>query len=288
MVCKFLKWLVSYRFTLVGTYRLQGKTCEDVVYSALEIGYRHIDTASVYRNEEDVGKAIKRAIQANICTRSELFITTKISPRDQGYDKALEAIESSMEKLGIDYLDLILLHWPGTQKLRPDDIQNKANRGESVKAMKTMMDKGKVRSIGVSNFTINHLEGIDVEVHVNQFELHPLQYKEQADLIKYCRDKGIVVEAYSSLGEGKLLDTMEYPELDLVAKNRYGSIAQILLAWAVGKGFVVMPKASSKERLQENWIGQFIVLDKEDDANIENIIDRTGPVKYCWDPTNIA
>jgi diketogulonate reductase-like aldo/keto reductase len=268
----------------IGTYQMYD--AENIVYEAIKIGYRHVDTAAVYKNEEQVGRAIQRAIQDGIIERKDIFVTTKVAPKDQGYEKATAAIETSLQKLGLDYIDLMLIHWPGTSKLKPSNPKNKENRLGTIQALK---ESKKLRFIGVSNFNIEHLEGIDDVVHVNQFELHPLLWDtETRKLFDYCASRSITVGAYSCLGQGNLLHAKEYPELDTVARKHACTIGQVLIQWALEKGCIVMPKASSIERLKENFGAQLVRFDMEDITMIDAIVARTGRVKYCWDPKEIA
>jgi methylglyoxal/glyoxal reductase len=267
----------------VGTFQML--EAEKIVYEAIKIGYRHIDTAAIYRNEDQVGRAIKLAVQEGICSRSELFITTKISPKDQGYQKASHAVQVSLENLGLEYIDLMLVHWPGSAKLNASNIKNKQNRIETVKALS---ESKQIRSIGVSNFNISHFDGIEQKIHVNQFEFHPLIWTDETrELLDYCTRNEIVVGGYSCLGQGELLDAKKFPELDTIAKKHNATMGQVLIQWALSKGCIVMPKASSVHRLKENYDAQFMKLDQIDIELIQGIVKRVGRVKYCWDPEQI-
>ncbi|RHY20692.1 hypothetical protein DYB25_005813 [Aphanomyces astaci] len=277
----------------IGTYRLRGDDAERVVYDALCVGYRHIDTAAVYRNEVAVGRAIRRAIDENILTRPELFVTTKVSPKHMGYAKTVEAIQVSLRDLGLDYIDLMLLHWPGTQGKKADSPLQLPNRVGSMQALTEAFNAGTLKAVGVSNYLRAHFVGLDhFPIHVNQVEFHPLQWTaETHELVGYCRRRHMVMAAYSSLGEGSLLDDVAYPELAHVARQvgAPATVAQVLLAWGHSHGWVVIPKASSKARIQENWDAtRQVTLSDEHMASINAIVDRVGPVKFCWDPSVIA
>ncbi|OQR90888.1 aldo-keto reductase [Thraustotheca clavata] len=273
----------------VGTYRLRGQDAERVVYDAVRVGYRHIDTAVVYKNEKFVGEAIRRVVDEGIVTRADLFVTSKVSPKFMGYEMSKKCIEQSLSDLGLDYVDLMLVHWPGTQGLRTDDPRNKPNRIGTMQALKEAYEAGIVKAIGVSNFNIVHFEGIEAfPIHVNQFEFHPLLYTpETRELMEFCSAKSIAVEAYSCLGEGVLLNINEFPEIHAVATELKCTAAQVLIAWALHQGCIVMPKASSIGRLRENIQANEVVLEKDHIETINNIIQRTGRRKFCWDPITI-
>ncbi|KAF0689725.1 Aste57867_18836 [Aphanomyces stellatus] len=272
----------------VGTYRLKGEDAERVVYDAVCIGYRHIDTAAVYRNEEAVGRAIQRVIAEGIVTRSELFVTTKVSPKQMGYDKTVDAISQSLAKLSLEYIDLMLLHWPGTAGKKADSPLNASNRVGSMQALAESHHAGVLKAIGVSNFLEVHFQGLETfPIHVNQVEFHPLQWAPALHgLATFCRSRHMLMAAYSSLGEGALLDATAYPELQVVASRLHCSIAQVLLAWTCHHGWIVMPKASSKARLLENF--QLVDLTDADVAAMNQLVERTGAHKFCWDPSTIA
>ncbi|WP_167142783.1 aldo/keto reductase [Canibacter zhoujuaniae] len=226
----------------VGTYKLENDEAERIVAAAIELGYRHIDTAKLYRNEEGVGRAVKQAIDAGKVQREELFITSKLWHDD--HLQAEKALEGSLERAGLDYLDLFLIHWP-TPK-----------RGTAPTAWKGLIkaqERGLVRNIGVSNFEILHLEQIISETGivpaVNQIELHP--HHQRRELVDYCRALGIVVEAWSPLARGRA--TLLQDSAVTAAANAHGKTpAQIVLRWHVQHDFVVFPKTRSVERLKEN------------------------------------
>src|SRR3989449_6231985 len=188
----------------LGVYQTPpGRVTQNAVKFALDIGYRHVDTARIYGNESDVGKAVRKSG----LPREELFVTTKLWNSDQGYDSTLRACEASLKRLGMDYLDLYLVHFP------VPDV-----RKETWSAMETLLKKGRCRAIGVSNFTIRHLEELIGESHVipsvNQVEFHPFLY--QRELLKYCQNRGIQVEAYSPLARGERL---KHPRIGSLAEK---------------------------------------------------------------------
>ncbi len=224
------------RFGL-GVFKVEeGQEVIDSVKAAIKAGYISIDTAAVYKNEEGVGQGIKES-GAN---REDLFITTKVWNADQGYESTLAAFETSIQKLGLDYIDLYLVHWPVKGKYK-----------ETWKALEKLYKDGKVKAIGVSNFHQHHLEDLleeaEVVPMVNQIELHPLL--SQVELRNFCKEKGIVVEAWSPLAQGKLLDN---PVLAEIAAKYNKSTAQIILRWDLQNDIVTIPKSIKEHRIIEN------------------------------------
>lgn len=246
-----------------GTYKLQeGAECFNAVKYALEHDYRHIDTAAVYENEKSVGDAIH---QSGI-DRGELFITTKVWNTDRGYDKTLNAFDASLERLGLDYLDLYLIHWPANTKHYQDP---EALNADTWRALETLYKEGKVRAIGVSNFLVWHLEDLfrhtAIIPMVNQIEYHP-GYTQQAT-VDFCRQHNIIVEAWSPLGRGRVLDE---PLLINLAQKYGTSPGAICLQFALQQGICVLPKSASPQRIIENNSIHF-ELSKEDLEAINNL-----------------
>ncbi len=214
----------------------EGKEVERAVDWALEAGYRHVDTASIYGNEAGVGRAVAHS---NV-PRSEIFVTSKVWNSDQGYDSTLRAFDASMQRLGLEVLDLYLVHWPVAGKYK-----------ETWKALERLYREKRVRAIGVSNFLQHHLEDLlgeaEVVPAVNQLEFHP--YLVQQPLQDFCRAKGIQYEAWSPLMQGEIFKIHEMARL----AEKYGkSIAQVVLRWNLQKGVVTIPKSSKKERIIQN------------------------------------
>jgi len=214
----------------------QGAATQGAVTAALELGYRHVDTARVYRNEHDVGAAIL----ASGVPWAEVFVTTKLWNDDQGYDQALRAFDASLARLGLDYVDLYLIHWPVAGK-----------RLESWRALERIFGDRRARAIGVSNYLVPHLEELlahaKVVPHVDQIELTP--FLQRRDTRALCAKHGIVVEAYSPLTRGARLSD---PVVVDVARALGKTPAQILLRWGIQHGHVVLPKSIRRERIAEN------------------------------------
>ncbi|MGN6349541.1 MAG: aldo/keto reductase [Candidatus Nitrosocosmicus sp.] len=221
----------------LGVYQISpGKSTIKAVRYALEIGYRHFDTAMIYGNESDVGKALKESD----VKREDIFITTKVWNSDQGYESTLKAFESSLKRLDISYVDLYLIHWP---------IQDKII--ETGKAMIKLLYSEKVKSIGVSNYSIKELketlDNSEIVPVINQVEFHPYLY--QKDLLRFCKNNMIHLEAYSPLTRGKRLND---PRIVRIANAYDKSPAQILVRWSLQHDLVVIPKSSHEERILEN------------------------------------
>lgn len=226
------------RFGL-GVFQVKdGEEVYNSVKWALEHGYKSIDTAAIYRNEEGVGRAIK---DSGI-PRDELFITSKLWNSDQGYEEAFQAYQVSLDKLGLDYLDLYLIHWPVPK-------QNKYK--ESWKAMEELYNDGKVRAIGVSNFKEHHLDDLLQEATitpmVNQVEYHP--HLQQKSLHEYCKQHNIQLEAWSPLKQGELLND---PTLIEIAERHGKSTAQVILRWDLQQEVITIPKSVKQHRIHEN------------------------------------
>ena len=256
-----------------GVFKVDPAETERIVSDALEAGYRHIDTAAIYGNEEGVG----RALAASGIARDELYITTKLWNADQGTASAHTAIETSLAKLGLDYVDLYLIHWPTPQKNR---------YLESWLALEQIKAAGKTRSIGVSNFQVEHLEkviaGSSTVPAVNQIELHPALA--QRDVSDFARRNGIEIEAWGPLGQGKY-NLFEIPEVTEAATAHEKSPAQVVIRWHLQTGNIVFPKSSTTSRIQEN----FDVLDFElttDEMTAINSLDSGKRVGSHPDDVN--
>lgn len=249
-----------------GTFRIPPEDAERVVLAALEAGYRHIDTAAIYGNEEGIG----RAIAASGIPRDELYITTKVWNSDQGRDSTLRACDASLRRLGLETIDLYLIHWP---------VPARDRYVETWRALEELREQGRVRSIGVSNFQVEHLERLRDETGtvpaVNQIELHP--YLQQAELREYHRRHGIVTEAWSPLAKGGEL--LSDPAIVAIAAAHEVTPAQVVIRWHLELGNVVIPKSVHEERIRANMAVFGFALDDERRAAIAALDRglRTGP-----------
>ena len=248
----------------LGVFKVEdGSEVIEAVKTAIQNGYRSIDTAALYGNEEGVGQAIKESG----VPRQELFITTKVWNSDQGYDSTLQAFETSINKLGLDYLDLYLIHWPGKDKYK-----------ETWKAFEKLYKDGRVRAIGVSNFKIHHLEDLmssaEIKPMVNQVEYHP--HLTQKELLAFCQKEGIQLEAWSPLKQGQLLSD---PIINKLAEKYGKSSAQIILRWDLQNKVVTIPKSIKEQRIIENANIFDFELSAEDMEEIDglNKDERVGP-----------
>jgi 2,5-diketo-D-gluconate reductase A len=255
-----------------GVFLVPPEETKQAVTEALKCGYRLIDTAQGYQNEEGVGAAIAESD----VPRDELFITTKLTNSEQGYDTTLTAFDGSMEKLGIDVLDLFLIHWP--QPMFDQYV-------DTWRAFEKLLADGRVRSIGVSNFEIPHLQRLmsetDVVPTVNQIELHP-QFP-QDELREFHAEHGILTESWGPLGQGKGL--LEDPNIVEVARRKDRTPAQVVLRWHVQLGCIVIPKSVNRDRIQENIDLFDFELDDADMADISKV--RTGQ-RLGGDPNTFA
>lgn len=234
----------------LGVFQVPADEAQRVVEDALELGYRHIDTAAAYVNESGVGAAIR----ASGISRYEIFVTSKLRNGDQGYNSTLRAYEHSCERMGLDHLDLYLIHWP---------YPSAGLFVDSWRALSRLADDGAVRSVGVSNFLPEHLDAIEAvgarQPAVNQIELHPTF--QQQDLVAASREHGAAVQAYSPLGQGADLDA----DAVLAAAGAHdASPAQVVLAWHLQRGHIVIPKSSRRERMAENLRAAALSLSQEE------------------------
>ncbi|MFE9448504.1 aldo/keto reductase [Streptomyces sp. NPDC006739] len=255
-----------------GVWQVPDDEAESAVTTALEAGYRSIDTAAIYGNEEGTGKAIA----ASGLSREDIFVTTKLWNSDQGYDSTLRAFDASLEKLGLEYLDLYLIHWP---------LPARDQYLDTYKAFEKLLAEGRVRAIGVSNFLPEHLErliaGTSVVPAVNQIELHP--HLQQHAARDFHSAQGIATEAWSPLGQGKGL--LEVPAIVAIAQKHNRTPAQIVLRWHLQLGNIVIPKSVTPSRIKENIEVFDFTLDPEDLAAISALNEdrRLGPDPATFD-----
>ncbi|SHT16350.1 aldo/keto reductase, diketogulonate reductase [Mycobacteroides abscessus subsp. abscessus] len=256
----------------LGVFKVEeGQELVHAIKTAICHGYRSIDTASIYGNEAGVGEGIREGMKEAGITREDLFITSKVWNADLGYESTILAYEESLKKLGLDYLDLYLIHWPVEGKYK-----------EAWKALETIYNEGKVKAIGVSNFQIHHLEELMKDASVipviNQVEYHPRLTQEE--LKAYCLKRQIQLEAWSPLMQGELLD---HPVLQEMAEMYGKTVAQVILKWDLQNGVVTIPKSTKKHRIIENASLFDFVLSEEDMKRINELNQnkRVGP-----DPDN--
>jgi diketogulonate reductase-like aldo/keto reductase len=252
-----------------GTWLIKDKTeCKNAIKAAIEVGYRHFDTAQIYENEQFVGEALTESS----LPRKELFITTKIWNENMNWDDIEPSFEESLKKLQTDYVDLLLLHFPVTELRRP-----------AWRRMQDIYRSGKAKAIGVSNYTVKHLEELlkecEVKPAVNQVELHV--FLQQPELVRYCQDNGIAIEAYSPLAHGY---DMTDKTIVMIAEKYGKSVAQIMIRWCLEKGFITIPKSTHPDRIKEN----FNVLSfKLDEGDLTQITGLERDLRTCWDPTHV-
>jgi diketogulonate reductase-like aldo/keto reductase len=249
----------------LGVWQTPVGVTQQAVAAALALGYRHVDTARIYNNEADVGAAVR----ASGLPREQIFVTTKLWNDDQGYDRALRACDASLDRLGLEYVDLYLMHWPVAGK-----------RLDSWRALERLFEDKRARAIGVSNFLVPHLEELLIKAKhvpaVNQIELTP--FLQRRDTRAFCQQHGIVVAGYSPLVRGRRFD---HPVVAEVARRAGRSPAQVLLRWGVQHGHVVLPKSTSRERIAENGALFDFTLDAQAMQKLDGLEENlaTG-----WDP----
>jgi 2,5-diketo-D-gluconate reductase A len=256
-----------------GVFQISPEDAERAVGAALQAGYRHIDTAAAYRNERETG----RAVAGSGIPRDQLYVVTKLWNADQGYDSTLKAFDASMNRLGLDYLDLYLIHWP---------LPDRGLFVDTFKAFAHLRDQGLIRSIGVSNFEPEHLRAVidatGIVPAVNQVELHP-QFP-QTELRKAHAELGVATEAWGPLGQGSLLDN---PTITAVAENCNRTPAQVLIRWHLQLGNIVIPKSVNPERIASNFDVFDFELNADEMASISSLDDgtRLGPDPRTFDFT---
>ncbi|GFN83434.1 alcohol dehydrogenase [NADP(+)] [Plakobranchus ocellatus] len=272
----------------LGTFKIKGyenvfKTLE----AALASGYRSFDTASVYRNETDIGRAFKILLPKFSLQRQDIFITSKLGPAQQGKTNASQALLKSLQHLDCEYLDLYLIHWPGAHKLKPADKMHQKLRAESWVEMEEAFRQGKVKSIGISNYLPSHIEELlsvcTVKPSVLQIEYHP--HLIQTTVKSLCETHAIHLQAYSSLGtssaENKLIKD---PKVMEISQQVQKSPAQVLLRWAVQQQIGVLPKSTNPSHIAENIDVFSFSLSEDQMAQLSGLDQQTH---YCWDPQQV-
>jgi diketogulonate reductase-like aldo/keto reductase len=241
-----------------GTWELSRAEARLLVAAALKIGYRHIDTAKIYGNEAEVGEAVRTSGLA----REDIFVTTKLWTSDQGYESAQEALDASLKRLGLDYVDLYLIHWPGHDRQR---------RTDSWRALVEAQKLGNAKSIGVSNYMVEDLKELfdasSVMPAVNQLQFHPFVYQDRKQLLAFCERHGIAFEAYSPLAKGRLSD----PTVGDIGEKYGKSTSQVMLRWAIQHGTVPLPRSSQESHILQNFEVFDFELSDEDMDRMNNI-----------------
>jgi diketogulonate reductase-like aldo/keto reductase len=266
---KYLKLKSGYTMPAIGlgTWLLSGKDCYETVLTALEDGYRHIDTAVAYENEVDIGKALKDVA----IPREELFLTSKSWYTKLRFKDVIEQCNRSLEYLNTDYLDLLLIHWPNRS----------IPLSETLKAFEELVELRKVRSIGVSNFNTHHLEDVlsttALPLCINQIEFHP--FLKQQSLFDFCNDNGIVITAYSPLAHGKVFSDPTFAEIAKKINCNPGTLA---LAWLLHKNCAIIPKASTEEHIKENLKADEISLNAEIIEQIDLLPEQQRVINPSW------
>lgn len=287
---KYVQLLSGYEMPLVGfgTFRIQGKDLIlDVLDESLRVGCRSIDTAARYGNEKEIGEALKVLLPKYNLKREDIFVTTKLAPNDIGSpEKVRNAVNNSLSALGLDYLDLYLIHWPGAGAIPESSQENAKLRDTTWKVLADFQKRGVIRSIGVSNYLIKHLEELlqndyGVKPAVNQVECHP--HYRQEELRRFCEKEGIHVQAYSSLGTSKTTELLDDPKVNRIASEYKVSPARLLLRWALQQDIGIIPKASKKEHIRDNADLNFVISDDH-----MKVLSSLPQKKYTWDPTNVA
>ena len=258
----------------LGTYKLNDDECIRVVREAIDLGYRHFDTATLYKNEEALGTALNQAIDAGDVSREDLFITSKVWHSHHGAQKAEQAFQESMEKLKLDYLDLYLIHWPWPQG---------GLYVETFESIARLQGMGQIASIGVANFYEEVLEDLidktGITPVLNQVELHP--GFTQPELREFHHKHGIVTEAWSPLARGVVLNN---PEIEKIAATHQATEGQVVLAYLMAKGISVIPKSARSERLKENLAAAELELGKDEIAAIDSLEGQEGFGRMFNDP----
>lgn len=283
----------------LGTWQLKGEECFNSVSTALKVGYKLLDTASAYENEEQVGKALqeyKKTVDSSassqklkIETGNEygIFITSKAKTSEIGSEKTYKACHESLKRLQLPKLDLYLLHWPGSSGLAVDSEQNRSVRRAAWMEMEKLYNEGKVRAIGVSNYLVNHLnqlirDGVNIKPMINQLEYHPLCQNEE--LIAWAKDNKMQLQAYSSLGIGNT-QLLKHPTILDISNEVGRTPAQVLLRWSLQKDFCVIPRSKTANRIVENFDVTNFQLNESFMKKISSISEKA---RFCWDPTTVV
>ena len=291
---KFVKFENDDEMPIIGlgTWKSQPGEVYDAILWALKTGYRHIDCASIYDNEAEIGEALQKAFDDGIVTREEMFITSKLWNNSHRQDDVIPALQKSLKDLKLDYLDLYLIHWPIAHKKDKINISESSDflTKKEVPLLKTWegmedaLNEGLTNHIGVSNFNITNLAEIldnaEFPPEINQIELHPLL--PQNDLVDFCHENGVQVTAYAPLGshtpnQNNRPNLLENDVVKKIATKHNATPAQVLLAWGISRNTVVIPKSVNRERIKENFDSIHLELDEMD---IEKLTNLEGPYRF--------
>jgi len=302
--CLSLKGAPALPILGFGTYQLKGRACEDAVYAALEAGYRLIDTASIYKNEEAVGAAVRRWEAEDQTRQGSALIMSKCSAYEMGFANAQQACEESLRRLGRESIDVYVIHWPAVAKKKHSSSEHRWARHDTWRSLEVLYRSGRARIIGVSNFLDVHLaqlleDGVEVTPMLNQVEVHPFFVPNKT--MDFCRRHGIAVQAYSPLGGGPGSNAaratggaadgtkrlLEHPSVQQVAAELHRTPAQVVLRWGVERGCATVSRSSSKVRITENaGIFDFKLL-PEHVERLNSLQTDDWAQKFCWDPSQI-
>lgn len=277
----------------LGTYGVKDKaTCLKVFNEAITAGYRLFDTGTLYGNDEFIGDIVYDRLNSQELKRDEIFIETKIAPWEHGKQNTNKAVADSLKRLKLSYIDLVLVHWPGVAKAPPNDPKNKQMRAETWQELESLVSEGKVKSIGVSNYTENHLKDLmsycRLKPTVNQVEFHPMCYQKQ--LLQFCKDNSIYLQAYSSLGSSQSKPPgwtvlFNNETVKSIASKHGRTIPQVLLRWGFQHDCLLIPKTSKPENLAPNRDILGFELDGEDMGKLNEL---NQDKHFCWNPAQIA
>uniref|UniRef100_A0A336LUG6 CSON001069 protein n=1 Tax=Culicoides sonorensis TaxID=179676 RepID=A0A336LUG6_CULSO len=284
------KLSTGYSIPLIGlgTYQIRGAEIFPAIDFALQAGYRHIDTASGYRNEKEIGDALKSLLPKYNLNREQIFITSKLVPRvNQTKQQVVEIVKQSLSDLQTNYIDLYLIHWPGVSGIPVESAENSKYRRNTFEALSSCQKEGLCRSIGVSNYTVKHLKELleqctdGIRPTVNQVEWHP--HFHQPELLEFCRKENIFLQAYSSLGTSNTTELKDDPQIKAIAQKLNKSPSQILLRWAFQQNIGILPKARSKSHIDENIDLNFTIPDSDMDL----LNNMKVSYKYAWNPESV-
>jgi diketogulonate reductase-like aldo/keto reductase len=276
----------------LGTFRLKNDAVKQAIKDGIRVGYRHIDTASIYHNEKEIGETLQEIYKApsSTLTRSDLWITSKLSPYDMKTPRA--SLLKSISALQTDYLDLYLIHWPAVVRKGPNSLEHKRLRLEAWKVLNEAKREGLVRYIGVSNFTPQHIRELKDETEYGirgtfvQMEIHPWYWQDAMEIQTSFEDEELTMVGYALLAEGKLMEETPLRILDDIAERLSCSRVQVVMAWALVKKWGVLVRSTDVTHLTQNLGAPSLVgtLTPEECVEIDKMSSLEGEEKRCWDP----